>query len=112
MRPRQLALLAVTVVILSGGCSGAGGPKPDAPPHHREGGFANQNPGYVRAGFWTRWSFFASRVVASTFAPRRASSPVEANAVTALTAKDVPKNVYTILCLIGVEPDEEQVLAA
>ena len=32
--------------------------------------------------------------------------------VTALTAEDVPKNVYTILCLIGVEPDEEQVLAA
>ena len=30
--------------------------------------------------------------------------------VRALTAKDVPKNVYTILCLIGVEPDEEQVL--
>ncbi len=32
--------------------------------------------------------------------------------VTSLTAADVPKNVYTILCLIGVEPDEEQVLAA
>ena len=32
--------------------------------------------------------------------------------VTAITAADVPKNVYTILCLIGVEPDEEQVLAA
>src|SRR5919206_8208 len=32
--------------------------------------------------------------------------------VSALTAADVPKNVYTILCLIGVEPDEEQVLAA
>ena len=31
--------------------------------------------------------------------------------VSALTAKDVPKNVYTILCLIGVEPDEEKVLA-
>jgi CO/xanthine dehydrogenase Mo-binding subunit len=31
--------------------------------------------------------------------------------VTALTAKDVPKNIYTILCLIGVEPDEEPVLA-
>ncbi|HSI79756.1 MAG TPA: molybdopterin cofactor-binding domain-containing protein [Solirubrobacterales bacterium] len=28
-----------------------------------------------------------------------------------LTAADVPKNVYTILCLIGVEPDEEKVLA-
>ena len=28
-----------------------------------------------------------------------------------MTAADVPKNVYTILCLIGVEPDEEQVLA-
>lgn len=32
--------------------------------------------------------------------------------VTSLTAADVPKNVYTVLCLIGVEPDEEQVLAA
>ena len=31
--------------------------------------------------------------------------------VRALTHKDVPKNVYTILCLIGVEPDEEFVLA-
>jgi CO/xanthine dehydrogenase Mo-binding subunit len=32
--------------------------------------------------------------------------------VRALTAADVPKNVYTILCLIGVEPDEEPVLAS
>jgi CO/xanthine dehydrogenase Mo-binding subunit len=32
--------------------------------------------------------------------------------VTALTAEDVPKNIYTILCLIGVEPDEEPVLAS
>ena len=31
--------------------------------------------------------------------------------VHALTYKDVPKNVYTILCLIGVGPDEEPVLA-
>jgi CO/xanthine dehydrogenase Mo-binding subunit len=31
--------------------------------------------------------------------------------VTALTHKDVPKNIYTILCLIGVGPDEEPVLA-
>jgi CO/xanthine dehydrogenase Mo-binding subunit len=31
--------------------------------------------------------------------------------LTALTARDVPKNVYTILCLIGVEPDDEPVLA-
>ena len=31
--------------------------------------------------------------------------------VTQLTAEDIPKNVYTILCLIGVEPDEEHVLA-
>ena len=29
----------------------------------------------------------------------------------ALTHKDVPKNIYTILCLIGVGPDEEPVLA-
>ncbi len=28
-----------------------------------------------------------------------------------LTHKDVPKNVYTILCLIQVEPDDEPVLA-
>ncbi len=31
--------------------------------------------------------------------------------VRAITYKDVPKNIYTILCLIGVEPDEEPVLA-
>jgi CO/xanthine dehydrogenase Mo-binding subunit len=31
--------------------------------------------------------------------------------VKALTYKDVPKNIYTILCLIGVGPDEEPVLA-
>jgi CO/xanthine dehydrogenase Mo-binding subunit len=31
--------------------------------------------------------------------------------VRAFTYKDVPKNVYTILCLIGVGPDEEPVLA-
>jgi CO/xanthine dehydrogenase Mo-binding subunit len=31
--------------------------------------------------------------------------------VRALTSKDVPKNIYTILCLIGVEPDDEPVLA-
>jgi CO/xanthine dehydrogenase Mo-binding subunit len=30
--------------------------------------------------------------------------------VRAFTHKDVPKNVYTILCLIGVGPDEEPVL--
>lgn len=31
--------------------------------------------------------------------------------VKALTYKDVPKNIYTILCLIGVGPDDEPVLA-
>ena len=31
--------------------------------------------------------------------------------VRALTAADVPHNLYTILCLIGVEPEEEFVLA-
>jgi CO/xanthine dehydrogenase Mo-binding subunit len=31
--------------------------------------------------------------------------------VRALTHQDVPKNIYTILCLIGVGPDEEPVLA-
>jgi CO/xanthine dehydrogenase Mo-binding subunit len=31
--------------------------------------------------------------------------------IRAFTYKDVPKNIYTILCLIGVGPDEEPVLA-
>ena len=31
--------------------------------------------------------------------------------VRAFTHKDVPKNLYTVLCLIGVGPDEEYVLA-
>jgi len=31
--------------------------------------------------------------------------------VRVLTAKDVPQNIYTILCLIQVEPNDEPVLA-
>src|SRR5207247_1732458 len=53
----------------------AGGPKVGAPSHHREGGFANTNPAVVRPGFWTRTTFFVSRVWSSTFSPRHADLP-------------------------------------
>ncbi len=79
------ALITLAVVLL-GGCTGVGASKPDAPAHHRERGFANQGPGYIRPDFSTRWSFFTSRVWSSTFAPRRASFPVAANGVTAVRA--------------------------
>jgi L-ascorbate metabolism protein UlaG (beta-lactamase superfamily) len=83
---RRAALLALAVVFLAGGCIGVGRPKPGAPAHHRERGFANLNPGYERPGFWTRWSFFVSRVWVSTFAPRRASFALAGNDMNALHA--------------------------
>lgn len=52
------------------GCAGIGGPKPGAPGHHRERGFANVDPAYSRPPFWTRMSFFASRIWSTTFHPR------------------------------------------
>jgi L-ascorbate metabolism protein UlaG (beta-lactamase superfamily) len=69
------ATLAVAL-LLAAGCLGVGGTVPGQPAHHRERGFANTNPAYERPGFWTRWSFFASRVWSTTFRPRHASFPV------------------------------------
>ncbi|MGH7333559.1 MAG: MBL fold metallo-hydrolase [Candidatus Rokuibacteriota bacterium] len=85
---RHPLLVAVAVVFLAAGCLGVGAPKPDAPPHHRERGFANQNANYVRPGFWTRWSFFATRVWSSTFGLRAASFAVEAHDIAALHANE------------------------
>jgi L-ascorbate metabolism protein UlaG (beta-lactamase superfamily) len=59
---------------------------PGAPAHHRQDGFANPSPSYVRPGFWTRWSFFASRVWTSTVAPRTGSFPLAAGDPEALRA--------------------------
>ena len=46
-----------------------------APAHHRERGYANPNPSQVTAGAWTRFTFFVSRIWASTFTPRTANFP-------------------------------------
>lgn len=72
------AALALVLLLGVAGCLGAGGHPPGTPPHHRERGFANTNPAYVRPDFWTRWSFFASRVWATTVTPRTASFPLAA----------------------------------
>jgi L-ascorbate metabolism protein UlaG (beta-lactamase superfamily) len=48
---------------------------PGAPAHHRERGFANTNPAYARAPFWTRITFFASRMWSATFSPRAVTLP-------------------------------------
>ena len=61
--------------LLLAGCAGVGNPKPGAPAHHRERGFANTNPEYARAPFWTRMRFFASRIVSTTFSPRMVTLP-------------------------------------
>ena len=66
---------ALVVAIAVAGCVGAGGPKPGAQAHHRERGFANTNPEYARPPFWTRISFFVSRIYASTFHPRSIELP-------------------------------------
>ena len=48
---------------------------PGAPAHHRERGYANLNPSHATAGVWTRFTFFVSRMWASTFTPRTANFP-------------------------------------
>jgi L-ascorbate metabolism protein UlaG (beta-lactamase superfamily) len=67
------------LVLALSGCVGVGGPKPGAPAHHREHGFANTNPAYARPGFWTRWSWVVPRMFETTFSPRTAHFPVVAN---------------------------------
>jgi L-ascorbate metabolism protein UlaG (beta-lactamase superfamily) len=60
------------VLLLAAGCAGAGGQVPGAPPHHRAGGFVNENPAFHRPGFWAIQSFRARRVwnaIASRAAP-------------------------------------------
>jgi len=74
---RAAALLLAVMVAL--GCSSIGGPKPEAPPHHRVGGFANVNPTGQPASAWVRMRFFVTRVLSSTFNPKTASFPVLAN---------------------------------
>src|SRR5207249_1581656 len=56
------ACAVVLALVFAAACARAGGPKVGAPSHHREGGFANTNPAIVRPGFWTRTTFFVSRV--------------------------------------------------
>jgi N-acyl-phosphatidylethanolamine-hydrolysing phospholipase D len=59
---------------------------PGAPPHHRQRGFANDNPDFTRPPFWRRTTFFVRRMWATTFAPRSAELPRVANDGAALRA--------------------------
>jgi L-ascorbate metabolism protein UlaG (beta-lactamase superfamily) len=86
LRRRGPAPALLGLALLLAGCTGVGGPKPGAPAHHREHGFANPSPHYTRPGFWTRTRFFVSRVISTTFAPRTASFPRVANDGRALRA--------------------------
>jgi len=67
------------VLLVATGCAGVGGPKPGAPAHHREHGFANTNPAFERPPFWTRTTFFASRIWASIVSPRTITLPQVVN---------------------------------
>lgn len=85
---RPLAGIALPLVLAAtlAGCAGVGGPVAGAPPHHRERGFANGEPGHPPASGWVRWRFFVSRVLATTFSPRTADLPRVANDGAALRA--------------------------
>jgi N-acyl-phosphatidylethanolamine-hydrolysing phospholipase D len=76
----------LAAVVLAAGCTGVGGPVPGAPSHHRERGFANDNPAFRRPPFWTRTTFFVARVWSTTFTPRRAALPRVSNDGRALRA--------------------------
>jgi N-acyl-phosphatidylethanolamine-hydrolysing phospholipase D len=82
----RLALLVLVALSAVTACSGAGGPVPGAPAHHRERGFANINPEFARPPFWTRTTFFAARVWSATFTPRMATLPRVPNDGAALRA--------------------------
>jgi N-acyl-phosphatidylethanolamine-hydrolysing phospholipase D len=73
------SLLLLLTALACGGCVGVGGPVPGAPVHHRQHGFANAEPGHAPASGWTRWTFFARRVLGATFRPRSADLPRVAN---------------------------------
>jgi N-acyl-phosphatidylethanolamine-hydrolysing phospholipase D len=78
-RRRFLLLLLVGLGLIVGACAGVGGPVPGAPAHHREHGFANDNPAFGRPPLWTRTRFFVARILASIFAPRTITLPRVAN---------------------------------
>lgn len=73
------AAIPVLAVLVAAACSSVGGPKEGAPPHHRIGGFANVGPSAHPASSWVRMRFFVSRVLSTTFAPRKASFSLAAN---------------------------------
>ena len=84
---RRAAASALVVLALAlTGCMGVGNPKPGAPAHHREHGFANPNPTHPRAPFLTRMAFFVTRMLETTFAPKTATFPVVPNDGAALRA--------------------------
>ncbi|MBI2525620.1 MAG: MBL fold metallo-hydrolase [Candidatus Rokubacteria bacterium] len=75
-----IAFLALGVLGLVPACAGVGRePLPGRPSHHVEGGFRNPDPTFRRPDAWTRWSFFARRLWASTVAPRSYEAPRIAN---------------------------------
>src|SRR5439155_301218 len=75
---------ALLLALLTTSCAGVGAPVPGAPAHHRERGFANVNPSHEAAGGWTRFTFFISRIWASTFSPRTANLPSIASDLAAI----------------------------
>jgi N-acyl-phosphatidylethanolamine-hydrolysing phospholipase D len=83
-----LLLLGVVVVVgTTAGCVGVGGPKPGAPPHHRERGFANIDPDFALPGFWTVQKFRLNRIWRLVTAPAVAATfPRTANDGAALRA--------------------------
>ena len=88
MRPRRF-LLALT--LLWAGCAGVGTePLPGQASHHVAGGFRNPDPAFKRPDGWTRWSFFARRVLASLVSPRSFDAPRVANDGATLRAEVYP----------------------
>jgi N-acyl-phosphatidylethanolamine-hydrolysing phospholipase D len=84
---RCCRLLALALVLgTAASCARVGGPVPGAPAHHREGGFANGEPGHPLASGWARTRFLLARILSSTFAPRSLTLPRADNDGAALRA--------------------------
>jgi L-ascorbate metabolism protein UlaG (beta-lactamase superfamily) len=97
-------------VLIVAGCSFVGGPKPGALAHHRVGGFANVAPSAQPASPWVRMRFFVTRVLSTTFAPKKATFPLVANDGRALREGREPTVTWVGHATLVVQLDGVNVL--
>ncbi len=68
-----LRIFLLVATLLGAGWAAVAGLAPDAPRHHRAGGFVNTNPEFTRPSRWVRTKFTLSRIWSTTFRSKSAN---------------------------------------